>query len=212
MGLQTRGVSFTVYERAPYLREIGAGIGFSPNAEYAMGLLSPDAVAGWQAVANHNGEDYFQWINGYDSEQLIFKLHVGDDRFQGCRRSDILEQWESRVLNRNPACILYNKDLDTIFPSHPSGKLVLRFKDHTIALADAIIGCDGIHSRALSSLGPYPCSTCFMYLGPNAHIITYPVASNTLLNILAVVTDPKGVWPAGASHIARASKGRWLKL
>lgn len=83
-----------------------------------------------------------------------------------------------------------------------------------------VIGCDGIHSRlrefmfrdgpptaatyshkysfralvpmdqALARLGPTMTATRFMYNGPSAHIITYPVAGGAYLNALAVVSDP----------------------
>lgn len=41
LGLQHRGVSYTLYERAAAFNEIGAGIGFSPNAERALRLVDP---------------------------------------------------------------------------------------------------------------------------------------------------------------------------
>lgn len=44
--------------------------------------------------------------------------------------------------------------------------------------------------QALARLGHHMCFTRYMYNGPGAHIITYPVANNLYLNALAVVTDP----------------------
>lgn len=44
--------------------------------------------------------------------------------------------------------------------------------------------------QALARLGHDMVSTRYMYNGPGAHIITYPVANNTYLNALAVVSDP----------------------
>ncbi|KAK4156110.1 salicylate hydroxylase [Chaetomidium leptoderma] len=241
LGLQARNVSFTIYERASGFREIGAGMGFSPNAERAMAALNPDVLAGFKKVANPNGEDYFQWVDGHKTGELIFKLHVGKSGFQGGRRSDILEEWAKLI---PPTTIHFNKEIDTISDddSHPSTAkqplLLLHFKDGTTATADAVIGCDGIRSRvrrlilsppssssspssssesafsagytgkfcfralalmpdAIAALGPYKATTRFMYNGPGGHVITYPVANNTLLNILAVLSDPDPVWPHG---------------
>lgn len=43
---------------------------------------------------------------------------------------------------------------------------------------------------ARAVLGSAMVSTRFMYNGPGAHIITYPVASDTLLNVLVVISAP----------------------
>lgn len=234
LGLQARDVSFTIYERAPGFREIGAGIGFSPNAERAMGSLSTKALAAFKRVANPNGEDYFQWVDGYDSAELIFKLHVGKDGFMGCRRCDILEEWAKQIPE---AAVRFGKEIDTISePDSEGGKLALHFRDGTTAFADAVVGCDGIRSRvrqlvlsdpkakgqklpasahphytqkfcyralvpmhrAVDAVGTYRSFTRFMYNGPGAHVITYPVGNNSVLNILAVLSDPNPVWSAAA--------------
>ena len=239
LGLQARDVSYTIYERTSAFREIGAGIGFSPNAERAMGLLNPDVLAAFKRVANPNGEDYFQWVNGHGgswgSAEPLFKLHVGKDGFQGGRRSDILDEWTTLL---PPSVVQFGKELNDITePDSSSDKVILRFTDGTTALADAVIGCDGIHSRvrqlilrphlpptepepiklppsaypgytqkfcfralapmsdAIAAIGERNSTTRFMYIGPGKHIITYPVANNTLLNILVVMSDSSPVWP-----------------
>lgn len=91
IGLQSRNIDFTIYERASGLHEIGAGIGLSPNAEWAMKLLDAKVHQAYEKVANANGEDYFQWVNGLNKE-MIFKLFVGEGCFRGCRRSDFLDE------------------------------------------------------------------------------------------------------------------------
>lgn len=100
----------------------------------------------------------------------------------------------------------------------------------------AVIGCDGIRSRvrecmfkdgppseatyshkysfrslvpmdrAAAKLGPKMVSTRFMYNGPGGHIITYPVANDTFLNVLAVVSDPHKWASADGRHTGRATK------
>lgn len=99
-----------------------------------------------------------------------------------------------------------------------------------------MIGCDGIRSRvrewmfrdgpqseatyshkysfrslvpmdqALAKLGDKKVSTRFMYNGPDGHIITYPVANNTFLNVLAVVSDPHEWVAQDGRHTGRATK------
>lgn len=85
-------ISFTVYERAPTLSaSAGAGIGLSPNAERAMQLLAPQVHEAYERVANPNGEDWFQWVDGM-TDELLFKLHMGKGCFRGCKRAEFLEE------------------------------------------------------------------------------------------------------------------------
>ncbi|KAL2156752.1 hypothetical protein VTH82DRAFT_1498 [Thermothelomyces myriococcoides] len=235
LSLEARGVSYTIYERASGFREIGAGIGFSPNAEHAMKTLNPAMFAAYRRAANPNGEDYFQWVDGYETNDLIFKLHIGKDGFQGGLRSAFLDEWSKLI---PPGAVQFDRQLDTITDpisdASSSGKLLIRFTDGTTATADAVIGCDGIRSRvrqiiapdsptrpgytqkfcfralapmsaAVAALGQARTSTRFMYNGPGAHIITYPVADGSLLNILAVLSDPNPAWPH-PRHTATGSK------
>lgn len=132
LGLQARNVRFTVYERAPSLKEIGAGVGFSPNAERAMELLNPDVHAAFKAVANANGEDYFQWVDGYATGQLIYKLYVGEGKFQGCRRSDFVEGLARKIPNDS---IKYGKEVIEI-RTGDDGRPIVVFKDGEEIVAD----------------------------------------------------------------------------
>ncbi|KAK3353951.1 hypothetical protein B0T25DRAFT_503089 [Lasiosphaeria hispida] len=239
IGLQARNVPFTLYERAPEFREIGAGIGFSPNSERAMALLDPEILASFKRIANPNGEDYFQWNDGHVTDELIFKLFVGKDGFQGCRRSDVLEEWAKLV---DPSSIQFNKQIDTLSdPASAGDPVEMRFTDGTSATASVVIGCDGIRSRvrqlllpadapaahphytakycfralvpmaaAVAAVGTYKAGTRFMFLGPRAHIITYPIGGNTVLNVLAVLSDD-APWPDTAKHTAPGSKSEVVR-
>lgn len=60
--------------------------------------------------------------------------------------------------------------------------------------------------QASAKLGPKKVSTRFMYNGPGGHIITYPVAGDTFLNVLAVVSDPNQWESPDGRHTGRATK------
>jgi len=233
LGLQARNIPYTIYERAPGFREIGAGIGFSPNAERAMGILNPDIVQAYNRVANPNGEDYFQWVDGFKTEELMVKLYVGKDGFLGCRRSDILEEWAKLIPDAN---VKFGREVDSVQEDGPDNGLVIRFKDGSSEEADVVLGCDGIRSRirqivlppgslaaqphysskycfrtlvpmerAVAAIGSYRSSTRFMYNGHDAHIITYPIGNNTVLNVLVVLSDSKP-WPDSKRHTTSGNK------
>ncbi|KAJ4388055.1 hypothetical protein N0V93_008660 [Gnomoniopsis smithogilvyi] len=234
IGLQARGVPFTIYERASGIQEVGAGIGLSPNAEWAMKVLAPEVHAGYERVANANGEDYFQWVNG-ETKELIFKLFVGEGCFRGCRRSDFLEE----LVKCLPAERLkFGMMVEDVREEEEGAGMVLRFAGGREEFADTVIGSDGIRSRlraqlfpssaatytqkysfralipmeqALARLGHHMVSTRFMYNGPDAHIITYPVAGNTFLNTLAVVSDPQPWSAPGGRHTGRATRDEAMR-
>jgi len=144
IGLQARGISYHIYERALAFKEIGAGLGLSPNAERAMKALSPDIHAGFMRAANPNGEDYFQWVDGFKSDDVIYRLWVGEGGFPGCRRSDLLEELFKLVPDDR---LHWGKHAEEVREGEgKDGAVVVRFKDGTSAEADvgesvSPIGC-----------------------------------------------------------------------
>ncbi|KAI0376940.1 FAD/NAD(P)-binding domain-containing protein [Hypomontagnella monticulosa] len=240
LGLQKRGVQYTLYERTLAFTEIGAGIGFSPNAERALNVVDPEVHRAYKRVASSSdAEEYFQWIDGYKTNELAARLLIGVDAFQGGRRSDFLEEW-SKLIDSDK--VKFGKELVSI--DHKSeGRVLLKFKDGTIEESDIVIGCDGINSRVrrimLGDDNPasYPSYTkkyCFralvpmdkakealgeervaggdkslnrfMYNGPNAHCIHYPVAKGQFMNILLVITDPNPWHTEDGKHTAPGKK------
>ena len=227
IGLRARGVSCTVYERAAGISETGAGIGLSPNAEVAMQLIDPAVHAAFKAAVTPNGEDYFQWVDGYATDKLIYRLHLGKDGFQGGRRSEILQSW-AKMLPNSGSVIQFGKELMGL-DDKEGGPATLSFSDGTTAAADAVVGCDGVWSRvrslvfgdayratyshqycfravvpmetARAAIGDHRASTRFMYNGHGAHSITYPVAKGAMLNLLVVIGDPEPWVGSGTANI-----------
>ncbi|KAK8020370.1 salicylate hydroxylase [Apiospora arundinis] len=233
LGLLKRGIDFTIYERASGIKEIGAGVGFSPNAEEALKALDPRVHQAYKNVATPNGEDYFQWIDGYGSDEVIYKLYVGEQGFQGCRRSAFIEELAKLLPAEN---IKFSKEIESIVDDG-EGRVELKFKDGTSEMTDVAIGCDGIRSRvrdilvgkeyaasytqkfcfrglvpmekAYEHISKYRASTRFMYNGPDAHSITYPVGE--FLNVLLVVSDPEPWQAPEGKHTAFGPKDAAIK-
>lgn len=133
IGLLARNVPFTIYERASGIQEVGAGIGLSPNAEWAMKMLTPKVHAAYEKVANPNGEDYFQWVNG-ETKELIFKLFVGEGCFRGCRRSDFLEELV-KCLPRER--VKFGMMVEDVREEEEGGGVLLKLADGSEEVADA---------------------------------------------------------------------------
>ncbi|KAI1474751.1 hypothetical protein K445DRAFT_301200 [Daldinia sp. EC12] len=240
LGLQKRGIDYVLYERASAFTESGAGIGFSPNAERALPVVDPEVYRVYKQVApTTDGEEFFQWVDGYKSNELAARLSIGIDSFQGGRRSDFLEAW-STLIDENK--VKFGKSIVSA-TQNDDGEVSLEFADGTTGKADIVIGCDGIRSRVrqliLGEENPasYPTYTkkyCFravvpidkaravlgedrtigsgdtlnrlMYIGPGAHVITYPVAKGKFLNILLVMSDPNPWSTSDGKHTAPGSK------
>ncbi|KAI0476363.1 hypothetical protein GGR56DRAFT_666009 [Xylariaceae sp. FL0804] len=229
LGLEKRGVEYMLYERAPEFTEIGAGIGFSPNAERALGFVDPNVYKIYKEVAStHPEEDAFTFIDGHKTNEIIARVPIGIDAFQGGRRSDFLEAWSELI---PPEKVKFGQELVSL-AQHDNGVVSLKMKDGGTHTADVVIGCDGIRSRvrqlilgeanpaahprytskycfrtlvpmeeAQSALGEARTLDRYMYLGPDAHCIIYPVAEGALLNVLLVLSDAEP-WPTPDRHTA----------
>ncbi|KAI1458685.1 mannitol 1-phosphate dehydrogenase [Annulohypoxylon moriforme] len=168
IGLYKKNVPFTVYESASKFGEIGAGLGFGPNAVVAMGLISPDIVEGYKRCVTHGWES---------KERDWFTVRVGDERKAG--PDGILKQKEKEGLKVGDPIfdIRYTNDnlaggvhrahfLDEMLKLIPdsvskfgkrladittatdgSEDVVLHFADGTTAQHSAVVGCDGIKSK-----------------------------------------------------------------
>ncbi|KAE8372513.1 FAD/NAD(P)-binding domain-containing protein [Aspergillus bertholletiae] len=231
VGLVARNISVRVYERARNFHEIGAGIGFTSNAEKAMMVVDPSVQAAFKRVATRNTSDWFQWVDGYNEdgedarhtkETLLFEMYLGERGFEGCRRSEFLAELIKTI---PPGVVAFQKGLHRIVDRGEGETLLLAFCDGTTAEADVVIGCDGIHSRvrqfvlgednpasypnyshkfavrglipmerAKAVVGQAKTSTRLMHLGTDAHLLTFPVALGSLLNVVAFVTD-SDEWP-----------------
>ncbi|KAL9056034.1 MAG: hypothetical protein Q9162_003213 [Coniocarpon cinnabarinum] len=167
-------------------------------------------------------------------EKYMFNLQTANRG--GCHRAHFLDE----LIKHAPKdTAQFGKRLDTI-TEDSDGTLKLRFHDGTIAEADVVIGCDGIKSkvrqlvfpnhpcahalythkkayrglipmdRAISLLGPTKAQNSHMHLGHGGHILTFPVAKGTLMNVVAFRQDD-GDWPSDSKLTLPSSKEKVLE-
>lgn len=142
-----------VYEQAPELARIGAGINIYPNGMHvlrATGVVEEMLLKGqvpqtWFSRAWDTGEILYSqpqqlWAQRYGEPHAI--LHRGD------------LQW-ALLHGLKPGTIQFNKRLTGI--DEVADAVRLRFADGSVADADVVIGADGVNSRVRELLlGPEP--------------------------------------------------------
>lgn len=178
--LQRSGFAPVVYEQAPQLDRIGAGINLWPNTTRllkAIGLEEEMEKIGmmpetWYNCEWDTGRIYFsqpekEWDETYGGPHLI--LHRGD--LQGIMASRL-----------PPGSLQFGKKLVGL-DENPDSSVLIRFADGTSAEADVVIGADGINSMVREVLlGPeepkYSGNVAYRAVFPSARLGDYRLRSD----------------------------------
>jgi salicylate hydroxylase len=163
--LLRHGIPITVYEAAAKFGEIGAGVGFGPNAGRAMELMSPEIFAAFTKfrTQNQQPEKFNTWFTARvgdarkaDKDGYVRPgKKVGDALFdvpmkEGSQRGGIYRAaFLDELVNHIPDGVAQfgKKLVDLNDADDASGDVVLHFADGTTAQHSAVIGCDGIKSK-----------------------------------------------------------------
>jgi salicylate hydroxylase len=213
--LLQRGFDVEVYEQAEVLGEVGAGVQISANGAKALidlGLRDKISAVACEAAS----KAVRIWSTG--KEWKLFDLGVDSiERFGApywnLHRADLHAVLLEAVRARKADAIHTGKKCVEI-KSEP-GEVQVRFADGSSATCDALVGADGVHSQIRQSLlGPSKAQfTGLMawrgtipmerlskelrrpiglnWIGPGAHVITYPIRSGELLNFVGIVERPE---------------------
>ncbi|KAK3290939.1 uncharacterized protein B0H64DRAFT_451521 [Chaetomium fimeti] len=218
IALTRRHIPHTVYEQAPHPTELGAGLGFGPNAARAMAIADPVLGA---------GETEPVWIEFLDGTADGGGVFAGFGEGHGAVHR---AKWLGVLLGMVPGGVVqFGKRLEGV--ERLGGKVVLRFGDGTTAEADAVVGCDGVKSKvreimvgggevegarcgysgkyayrcmiprelALEELGIERVEVSSLGMGHGRHVLTFPVGKpggEQFLNLVAFVTDANKSWPS----------------
>jgi salicylate hydroxylase len=209
IALQAKGFQVEVFDQASELSEIGAGVSLGGN-----GMRVLDALGLGGAVRDVSASlrriEFHHWRSG----EIFYEHPMGDwyderfgGPFLGIHRADFHQVLLSRFdgeprLGRR--CVAVHES--------PVGA-ELRFADGTTAEADLVVGADGLRSavrghviatdepvfsamscyRGLVPVDLVPGGDRFgltFFLGPNRHLVVYPVRGGELINFVAYVPDP----------------------
>ncbi|KAI1412490.1 putative salicylate hydroxylase [Hypoxylon sp. FL1857] len=153
LGLLHRGMRVTLYERATDFHEIGAGFAFTGVARDCMKRLNPQVLEALRRVGEENRHPNNRYWDGFNpaskdaaesQDALLFQMSARELDYWGCLRSHFLREMATYLPE---GVAKFGKQMESYVDDEGGGKVVLHFTDGTTAEADAVIGCDGIHSR-----------------------------------------------------------------
>lgn len=205
--LRRAGLAATVYEQAPALGELGAGLVVAPNAARLLRRLPSAAGLERAGVVLEAAWEFRRWQDG----SVLFAQQVGEEcaRRYGehiwtMHRTDLLEVLRSAIpdeavkLGRH--CTGATQD---------AGGVTLTFSSGGPVRADVVVAADGIHSvlrehvttasppresglcawRSLIPAGAAPAlarrPVQTLWLGHRHHLVHYPVSGGRLVNVVA---------------------------
>jgi salicylate hydroxylase len=205
--LRRSGLSSTVYEQAPQLSEVGAGLVVAPNAARQLRKLGVLDDFRKRAVCLAVGWEFRRWQDGtvLSAENLAASCEqlYGEQTYTA-HRADLLAAVKSRVSAED--IVLGHRAVG--IDDH-GDRLTIGFANGATVEADLVIGADGVHSVVRSSLfGPSPASPSgicafralvpadqapdfarrpaqTLWIGPGHHLVHYPVSGGEYVNLVA---------------------------
>jgi salicylate hydroxylase len=211
LALLQRGFQVDVYEQAKVFGEVGAGIQLSANGTrclIALGLQNDVLRCANQPVA----KEIRHWSSG--NTWRLFDLGAeSDDRYGApylmMHRADLHSILVNHIQAIRPESLHLGSRLTGL--SQDDTEVTLQFEDGVSWRADVLIGADGVHSRVRELLhgNDQPTYTGCMawrgvidaaalhdhlrrpvgtnWVGPGAHVITYPLRNGELMNFVGIV-------------------------
>ena len=209
LALQKSGVDVRVYEQAPVLGEVGAGISISPNG--ALGLRALGVIDDFR---DHAYAPDYQLVRHYKTARVLATVTRGErltetfgERYYTIHRADLHSVLARAVLANDPDAIITDHKLVDL--AHDDGGVEVKFEGGGSRRADMLIGADGVRSKVRSILfgaeevrftgfvawrGLVPMERVPMealdppsqiFIGPGHMINRYPVRGGKLLNVVA---------------------------
>jgi len=229
--LLQHGIEVGVYEQAPQLKEVGAGVAIHPNGARMLRRLGLGeellrSGARWNDPQFRHPDDRLiaHWWSAIEAERIeVYGMH----------RADLLQMF----LDRLPAEVIHPGHRCTGFEQTANEATVL-FDNGARISADVVVGADGIHSTLQQYVTPpspplpsgsvayrgiitaasvaWPAGQMRNWLGPGKHFLVFPVRANQLVNYVGFVAtsaQTRESWsaPGDPAALAREFSG-WNPL
>jgi salicylate hydroxylase len=220
--LLRRGMEVCLYEQAPALAEVGAGVAIQPNGARMLRRLGLGEELG--RFGARWVDPQFRRLDGTYAAAMWPPELASKIEFYGMHRADLLAMFVDRlpagVVHTGHRCIGFEQDDE---------QATLTFANGARATADVVISADGIHStlqqfvvapspplfsgsvacRGLVSAASvaWPTGAMRNWLGAGKHFLVFPVRAGELINYVGFVsTDErtKESWSAPGDPAALA--------
>lgn len=223
VALLQRGIDVEVYEQAPELKEVGAGIQISPNGNKVL-----DALGVFQRLKELSCDpvrkEFRLWNTGKPWPMLSLGKAVIENYgypYLTVYRPDLHQSLADRVRELKPDAIHLGCGVAGCEQDGQSATLVLR--DGRRVTGDALIGADGVRSVVRNTLWG-PCDPEFSgmvawrglipmeelpehmqvsvgstWIGPGGHAVCYPLHRSKIMNFVATIEGKTWDVPEGAA-------------
>jgi salicylate hydroxylase len=228
--LARRGIDVTVYEQAPALGEVGAGVFTYPNALRPLERMGLGPAFARVGAKVGPGSEYYR-MDGTLVGKVLTTDSAGWNGMYGMHRADLLNIFANVLLasavRTGHRCVGFEQDQRAAY---------VKFDNGNIAEADIVIACDGIHSTLQKfvvepSPPEYSGSRAYrglieakklpnwrkeahqIWMGDGKHFMVFPVRRGELLNYVGFVptsTETIESWSAiGDRDELAASFAAW---
>jgi len=211
LALLQRGFDVQVIEQASQLAEIGAGVQISPNGNRVLSALGLGAAI--EAAASEPlGKRVRLWNTG-QTWNLFDLGSLSRERYGfpylTLHRGDLHRVLVDAVRAARPDAITLGVKVDGL--RREGARTIVQSAGRDVAVADLVVGADGVHSRVrqqlfgddqprfsgilawrgvieAAALPPHLREAYgYNWVGPGRHVIHYPLRGNTLVNLVAAV-------------------------
>jgi len=150
--LQTFGFRPTVYEQAPELGDVGAGLTVSPNATHVLNALGLDGILERIGMRPDRGG-----VKHWQTGDLMVEISRGNEMLE--KYGAAYYQVHRADLHRELADLVEFFDPQAIRRAHAvkgltqsATEVSLHFENGATATADVVLGADGVRSRVRAQL------------------------------------------------------------
>ena len=212
--LALRGASVTVYERAPAITEVGAGLQLSPNGVAVLSALGLEA--GSFALRSQG----VLLVDGYSGRTILhmdFNRYKPNSDFLLMHRADLIDLLAQAARDAG-VDIKLSSCVDVVHET--DDEVTLTLGDGTQVSHSLVVGADGLQSRLRRVLngdalafftgqtawratvpavgGEDP--VAMVHVAAGKHVVCYPLRGGQLINIVAV--EERAEWTEEGWHHA----------
>jgi salicylate hydroxylase len=228
--LIAHGLRVSVYEQAPALGEVGAGVFLTPNSVRQLQRVGLGSSVETRGARVGPASRYFRH-DGVPIAPVQVTDSSGWNATFGMHRADLVEilagALPSDVVHIAHRAIGFEQDGDSARVSFSNGAVVE---------GDLVVAADGIHSELRQNVAPpsrpvfsgsvayrgvvarelvphWPTGSWLMWLGKGKHFLAFPVRAGALINYVGFVPadeEMKESWSApGDPDVLRAEFAGW---